>query len=95
MRFILENFPFKGPVVTFTTKIYHPNVDKDGQICADMLEIGKEWAPVKNLVKIMEKIKSLLAAPNMESPVNQDAAKDYNNGTWEAKARATTQQYAK
>jgi ubiquitin-protein ligase len=50
---------------------------------------------VKNIVKIMDKIKSLLAAPNLESPMNPEAAKDYKDGTWEAKARATTQQYAK
>ena len=82
-------------MVAFSTKIYHPNVDKEGQICADMLEIGDKWAPVKNLVKIMDKINSLLAAPNLESPMNPDAANDYKNGTWEEKAKATTQQYAK
>ena len=82
-------------MVAFSTKIYHPNVDKGGQICADMLEIGDKWAPVKNLVKIMDKINSLLPAPNLESPMNPDAANDYKNGTWEEKAKATTQQYAK
>ena len=95
VRFKLDNFPFKAPVVAFTTKIYHPNVDNEGQICADMLEIGDKWAPVKNLVKIMDKINSLLVAPNLESPMNPEAANDYKNGTWQAKAKATTQQYAK
>jgi ubiquitin-protein ligase len=87
VKFKLEQFPFKSPVVTLETKIYHPNVDKDGGICADMLEIGEKWAPVKNLYKIMDKIKSLLAAPNLESPLNAEAAQDYKNGTWEKKAR--------
>ena len=87
VNFKLENFPFKAPIVSFLTKIYHPNVDKEGQICADMLEIGDKWAPVKNLVKIMDKIISLLSAPNLESPMNPDAANDYKNGTWEQKAK--------
>ena len=91
----MDNFPFKAPLVSFTTKIYHPNVDNEGQICADMLEIGDKWAPVKNLVKIMDKIKSLLAAPNLETPMNPEAANDYKNGSWAAKAKQITQQYAK
>lgn len=60
-----------------------------------MLELGEKWAPVKNLVKIMDKIKSLLIAPNLESPMNPEAAGDYKNGTWFAKAKQTTSTYAK
>jgi len=60
-----------------------------------MLEIGDKWAPVKNLVKIMDKIKSLLAAPNQENAMNPEAATDYRNGAWANKAKALTQQYAK
>mgnify|MGYP002078420673 CR=1 FL=1 len=52
-----------------------------------MLEIGDKWAPVKNLVKIMDKIKSLLAAPNLDSPMNNEAATDYRNNTWAKKAK--------
>lgn len=53
VKFQLTGFPFKAPVVTFETKIYHPNVQPDGAICADMLELGDKWAPVKTLVSIM------------------------------------------
>jgi len=95
VKFKLDSFPFKAPIVTLETKIYHPNVDKEGAICADMLEIGDKWAPVKKLFTIMDKIKSLLVAPNLESPINPEAAQDYKNGTWDKKARELTQQYAK
>jgi len=70
VQFILENFPFKGPVVSFKTQIYHPNVDDKGQICADMLEIGDKWAPTKKIVKVMDKIASLMIAPNLDTPMN-------------------------
>ena len=52
-----------------------------------MLETGDKWAPTKKLVKVMEKIRSLMVVPNLDSPMNGDAAKDYQNGTWEQKAR--------
>lgn len=43
----------------------------------------------------MEKIKSLLVIPNMEAPLNGDAATDYKNNTWAAKAKQITLQFAK
>lgn len=30
IEFKLDNFPFKGPVVSFKTPIYHPNVTNNG-----------------------------------------------------------------
>jgi ubiquitin-protein ligase len=43
----------------------------------------------------MDKIKSLMVAPNLDSPMNPAAAEDYKKGTWAAKAKQTTQTYAK
>ena len=94
LQWQFDNFPFKGPVVSFKTKIYHPNVDEKGQICADMLETGEKWAPTKRLVKVLEKIISLMIMPNLEQPINQNAAQDYQNKTWHQKAVETTKQYA-
>lgn len=34
-------------------------------------------------------------APNLDSPVNNQAAQDFKNGTWFNKAKQFTQQYAK
>ncbi|XP_028018229.1 ubiquitin/ISG15-conjugating enzyme E2 L6 isoform X4 [Balaenoptera acutorostrata] len=39
-----EEYPFKPPTVTFTTRIYHPNVDSSGRVCLPI--ISKEnWKP--------------------------------------------------
>jgi hypothetical protein len=36
-----------------------------------------------------------MIVPNLESPVNNQAAQDYKNGTWFAKAQQMTAQHAK
>lgn len=33
VEFKLDNFPFKGPVVTYRTKIHHPNISEKGEVC--------------------------------------------------------------
>ena len=60
-----------------------------------MIETGSKWAPTKKLTAIMEKLKSLMLVPNLDTPMNADAAQDYKNGTWVQKAKAMTNQYAK
>lgn len=60
-----------------------------------MLETTDKWAPTKKLVGIIEKIRSLMLVPNMEAPMNQDAANSHKTGQWFQQAKAWTQQYAK
>jgi ubiquitin-protein ligase len=47
-----------------------------------MLETGEKWAPTKKLFTVMDKIKSLMVAPNLDTPMNPQAAQDYKNGSW-------------
>lgn len=48
---INENFPHDPPKVKCTQKIYHPNIDLEGNVCLNILR--EDWKPVLNLNAII------------------------------------------
>ena len=93
VEFRLDGFPFKPPVVTFKTKMWHPNIDEKGLVCEDMIETGAKWAPTKRLATVMDKLKSMLVAPSNDNALNADCAKQFqsNQAQWYKQA----QEYSK
>lgn len=57
----------------FTTKIFHPNVAKNGAICVNTLK--KDWKPEYGIEHVLTVIKCLLIHPNPASALNEEAGK--------------------
>uniref|UniRef100_A0A8H7TU01 Ubiquitin-conjugating enzyme E2 2 n=1 Tax=Bionectria ochroleuca TaxID=29856 RepID=A0A8H7TU01_BIOOC len=60
--FLPEDYPMTPPKIRFLTKIFHPNVDKLGRICLDVLK--NNWSPALQIRTILLSIQALLGAPN-------------------------------
>jgi ubiquitin-conjugating enzyme E2 N len=92
--FLPENYPVSPPLVRFLTKIYHPNIDKIGRICLDVLK--KEWSPILTVASVLLSIQSLLSDPNEKDPLDPQVALHWSKDRAGAEktAREWTQQYA-
>nr|XP_020667803.1 ubiquitin-conjugating enzyme E2 G1 isoform X1 [Pogona vitticeps] len=87
-----KDYPLRPPKMKFITEIWHPNVDKNGDVCISILhEPGEDkygyekpeerWLPIHTVETIMISVISMLADPNGDSPANVDAAVS-NEETW-------------
>merc|ERR1711988_1217037 len=70
--FLPEDYPMAPPKVRFLTKIYHPNIDKLGRICLDILK--EKWSPALQIRTVLLSIQALLSAPNPDDPLNNEVA---------------------
>ncbi len=76
---ISNNYPMNPPKLHFTTKIWHPNFDTDGEICLDILK--HNWTPALSIEKVLISVISLLNDPNPHSPLNFEAGQEYIKNT--------------
>jgi len=82
-----DQYPHKPPKLKFTSKMWHPNVHTNGNVCISILHDGEDefgyekanerWTPVHTVESILISVISMLADPNDESPANIDAAKQW------------------
>merc|ERR1719201_88966 len=70
--FLPEDYPMAPPKVRFLTKIFHPNVDKLGRICLDILK--DKWSPALQIRTVLLSIQAMLSAPNPDDPLDEDVA---------------------
>ncbi|XP_065573510.1 ubiquitin-conjugating enzyme E2 R2-like isoform X1 [Artemia franciscana] len=82
------DYPYSPPHVRFVTKLWHPNVYENGDLCISILhppvddpqsgELPCErWNPTQNVRTVLLSVISLLNEPNCSSPANVDASVMY------------------
>ncbi|XP_034106551.1 ubiquitin-conjugating enzyme E2 R2 isoform X1 [Drosophila albomicans] len=83
-----NDYPYSPPSIRFLTKVWHPNVYENGDLCISILhppvddpqsgELPCErWNPTQNVRTILLSVISLLNEPNTYSPANVDASVMY------------------
>jgi len=79
---IPEEYNIKPPHVCCETKIWHPNISENGEVCLSLLREhtldGSGWAPTRKLKDIVWGLNSLFTdLLNFDDPLNVEASELY------------------
>ena len=100
-----HDYPNKPPEMKFVTQMWHPNIYPDGKVCISILhppgtdefnqqETAEErWRPILGVEAILLSVISMLNDPNIESPANIDASKEFRDDypSYKKKVKRLTQ----
>ena len=65
-------YPHDPPKVKCRTKVFHPNIDTEGNVCLNILR--EDWKPVLSISTIILGLQFLFLDPNPDDPLNKEAA---------------------
>lgn len=99
-----DKYPDSPPKFKFISEMWHPNIDKEGNVCISILHdpgddayeyetVSERWMPVRNPETVILSIIALLNCPNIDSPANLDAAREFreNKSVYDRKVIRLTQ----
>merc|ERR1719265_1063257 len=82
------DFPQQPPKAFFLTKIFHPNIAANGDVCVNTLK--KDWDPTNwSIGHILQVIRCLLIVPFPESALNEEAGRLFMESYAEYAAHAS------
>ncbi|KAF1333999.1 Ubiquitin-conjugating enzyme e2, partial [Globisporangium splendens] len=81
-----DGFPQTPPRGVFLTKIFHPNIATNGDICVNTLK--KDWSPQLGIAHVLQVIRCLLIVPFPESSLNDEAGRLFMDSYEEYARRA-------
>ena len=97
-----EDYNISPPTVKCLTKLWHPNINEDGQVCLSILRQnsldGMGWAPTRRLRDVIWGLNSLFSdLLNFDDPLNTEAAEHYQRDKdgFRLKAKQWVAKYAK
>ncbi|XP_052079880.1 NEDD8-conjugating enzyme UBE2F-like [Mytilus californianus] len=98
---IPDEYNILPPVVTCQTRIWHPNIDEEGEVCLSLLRQSSYdslgWAPTRRLKDVIWGLNSLFSdLLNFDDPLNVDAADHYsrNKESFKTKVKEYITMYA-
>ncbi|KAK3890107.1 hypothetical protein Pcinc_005914 [Petrolisthes cinctipes] len=77
-----EDYNIAPPIVRCETRLWHPNISEEGEICLSLLRQnsidGLGWAPTRTLKDVVWGLSSLfMDLLNFDDPLNIEAAEHY------------------
>ncbi|XP_037938009.1 probable ubiquitin-conjugating enzyme E2 7 [Teleopsis dalmanni] len=93
-------YPLRPPTMKFLSNMWHPNIYADGTVCISILQdsrdfawgnyrAGECWLPVHTVQTILLSVVSLLSDPNVTSPANLQAAREFTQNYSEYKKKVS------